>query len=111
MTTFINFTRHEIVVRRDGQAGLWIPPSGTVIRMTARYTHIDDVEGAEVVETKYFLPDGLMPEPHDGIIYIVSSLVAMRFKGRADVVAPDTGITAIREQGRIVAIRRFQRFA
>ncbi|RLI11543.1 hypothetical protein DRO33_03915 [Candidatus Bathyarchaeota archaeon] len=44
-------------------------------------------------------------------VYVVSSLVAQAVKGRKDVVAPDTGPTAIRnEQGQIVAVTRFQRW-
>ena len=44
-------------------------------------------------------------------IYIVSSLVAQAVAGRNDVVAPDAGPTAIRnEQGQIVAVTRFQRW-
>lgn len=45
------------------------------------------------------------------IQFSVSSLVAQAVVGREDVVAPDTGPTAIRDEaGRIVAVRRFQQW-
>jgi hypothetical protein len=50
-----------------------------------------------------------LPEPTDGVIYITSSLVAQAAQ-RVDVVSPDTGPTAIRENGQIVAVRGLQAF-
>ena len=45
------------------------------------------------------------------VIFIVSSLVAQAIAGRKDIVAPDTGPTAIRdEDGQIKAVTRFQRW-
>jgi len=45
-------------------------------------------------------------------VYIVSTLVAQAIGGRKDIVAPDTSPqSAVRdEQGRIVAVKRFQRW-
>ena len=45
-------------------------------------------------------------------VYIVSTLVAQAIDGRKDIVAPDTSPeSAVRdEQGRIVAVKRFQRW-
>ena len=53
-----------------------------------------------------------LPEPQEGVFYIVSGLVLQHCAGRADVVAPATGPTheAIRdEKGRIKAVTRFLR--
>ena len=49
-----------------------------------------------------------LPEPQPGVLYIVSMLVAQRVM-RADVVSPDSGPTAIRENGQIVAVRALNR--
>jgi hypothetical protein len=51
-----------------------------------------------------------LPEPKSGVIYIVSSMVATHAK-RADVIAPLTDATAVRDgAGRIVSVKGFQTF-
>lgn len=54
-----------------------------------------------------------LPEPVEGVAYVVSGLVggALQGKGRFDVLVPGTGPKdgAIREAGRIVAITRLKR--
>ncbi|RME25645.1 MAG: hypothetical protein D6800_07370, partial [Candidatus Zixiibacteriota bacterium] len=48
-----------------------------------------------------------LPDPQDGTVYLVSSMVLSAVRGRRDVVAPDTGPTAIRDEtGRITAVTR-----
>ena len=49
-----------------------------------------------------------LPEPSAGVIYITSLVVAQR-ASRSDVVSPDSGPTAIRENGQIVAVRALNR--
>jgi hypothetical protein len=49
-----------------------------------------------------------LPEAQPDTIYIVSGMVLAAMNGsRPDVVAPDTGPDAIRENGQIVAVRGF----
>ncbi len=50
-----------------------------------------------------------LPEPVEGFIYIVSMLVAQRAM-RSDVVSPDSGPTAVRENGQVVAVRALNRY-
>lgn len=50
-----------------------------------------------------------LPEPQKGVIYIVSSMVATQAK-RADVIAPLTDSSAVRDGGRIVSVKGFQTF-
>jgi hypothetical protein len=52
--------------------------------------------------------DGI-PATAEGVTYIVSGMVLDALAGSrlADVVAPDTGADAIRENGQIVAVRGF----
>lgn len=55
-----------------------------------------------------------LPESAEGVIYITSALVAQEAakRGRRDVLAPDTGPSAVRdENGHIVAVRGLVRFA
>lgn len=106
-----NLTPHEIVVRLDGR-DIKIPPSGQVARVTASAELVGEVDGIPVYRTVFGPVDGL-PEPEEGIVLITSTIVAQAAAraGRTDVVSPDTGPTAIREDGRIVAVTRLQTFA
>ena len=47
-----------------------------------------------------------LPAPVAGVVYVVSALVADRAR-RSDVVSPDTGPSAIRDGGQIVAVTGF----
>jgi len=106
----VNLTPHAIkVAGEDGETILEAAPSGQVARCTTSSEVVGEICGIEVVKTTFGLVDGL-PPAEEGTIYIVSSLVAQA-AGRDDVVAPDTGPTAIRDEaGRILAVKRFQRF-
>jgi hypothetical protein len=125
----VNLTPHTIkVVVSDGYMDvLEIPPSGKVARVSAKQYFYDYVEvykpdpfgeGPEefreviplripVSKTVYGEVEGV-PEPKEGMVYIVSSLVKQQLPDRDDVVAPDTGPSAIRENGQVVAVTRFQ---
>jgi hypothetical protein len=49
-----------------------------------------------------------LPDPVAGVVYIVSGRVLSELAGsRPDVVSPDTGPDAIRENGQIKAVRGF----
>lgn len=104
---FINLTPHPIVIiKPDGR--IEIPPSGKIARVGVTQKVVGEVGGIPLVRNEWGAIEGL-PEPsQDDVIYIVSSLVLARVRGRTDVVAPDTGPTAVRDEtGRIIGIRRF----
>ena len=104
----VNITPHDIVVRKaDGD--LMVPPSGQIARVTTSQEVIGYIDDVPVVRTVFGEVTGL-PDPVKDTIFIVSSLVLGALKGsRPDVVAPDTGPTAIRnDNGQIVAVTRFQ---
>ncbi len=108
--TFINLTPHDITVF-VGDGSIVIPASGTVARVSSIYTHVGDIDGIPVSEVSYGDVHGL-PQPMDGVIYVVSALVlnALKAKGvnRTDVVAPDTDKGAVRDtSGRIIGVRGF----
>jgi hypothetical protein len=52
------------------------------------------------------------PSPQPGVYYLVSSRVASHpaLRGRQDVLSPDTGPTAFRQNGQIIAVTRLARF-
>jgi len=105
----VNLTPHPITIQPTGAAPITIPVSGRIARLDSSQETDASVVGVPVVTTRFGRVIGL-PEPEPGKLYIVSSLVAQHVR-RPDVVAPDTGPTAIREGGQIVAVTRLQRFA
>lgn len=109
----INLTPHEITIYLDGADPLVIPPSGMVARVAQEYVSVGNLDlgggiAVPLVATQYGAIQGL-PDPVDGVFYITSALVAQAAwsQGRKDVLAPDTGAGAVRDdQGRIVGVRR-----
>lgn len=104
----INLTPHKIAIRTQN-GDMVLEPSGQVARVTTTYEDAGTIAGIPAVRRALGTVEGL-PEPQANVVYLVSSMVleAAAAAGRQDVVAPDTGPTAIRdEQGRIVAVTRF----
>jgi hypothetical protein len=104
----INLTPHSINVK-VGESLFTYEPSGDIARVKTETKVVFYAGEIQVVKTTFSAVEGL-PEPHDDTLYLVSSIVAQAAKGRSDVVAPDTGATAIRENGQVVAVRGFQQF-
>lgn len=109
----INLTPHDLTVYLADGTTLTIPPSGMVARVAQEYVSVGDLDlggglAVPLVATQYGAIQGL-PDPVDGVFYITSALVAQAAwsQGRKDVLAPDTGAGAVRDdQGRIVGVRR-----
>lgn len=89
-----------------------LAPDGSPATLTVTVEPLEELDGLEVVRVRHGQPVGL-PERLAGVTLITSQLVARHAsqRGRRDVVAPDTSPdSAIRENGRIVAVRRLARF-
>lgn len=103
MTKFVNLTPHAVNYKDPvtGQS-LKFLPSGQVARVEIHENHFDVPSiGLKVKRKTYGSVTGL-PEPGDGIIYIVSSLVLQRLPARTDIIAPETVRTARRDfSGRV----------
>ncbi|NNV07148.1 hypothetical protein ETC03_12230 [Geobacillus sp. MMMUD3] len=111
---FVNLTPHVLnIVRDDGSIALSVPPSGTVARVTTQQTVVCQLAGVDVVRTVFGDVVGL-PDPQDGVVYVVSTLVlqALSASGvdRSDVVAPDTSPASVvrDDTGHVVGVKRFQ---
>ena len=105
---FVNLTPHEIGIRI--RMSDIILPSAGLARVSTTEEQVGDVDGIPLVRTTYGEVSGL-PDPADGVIYIVSAVVldAAKRAGRTDVVAPDSGPSAIRnDKGHIVAVRQLR---
>jgi len=101
---FVNLTPHALTVEGMGV----IPASGTIARVSVNSTDISSVGGVRLRAQLKGQVTGL-PAAVGGTTYVVSGMVldALGSNRRADVVAPDTGPDAIRENGQIVAVRGF----
>jgi hypothetical protein len=111
MVKLVNLTPHPIRVV-VGEKEIVLPPSGQVARVSQEYRSIGTLvfEGANipVVAATYGDIAGL-PNPEPGVLYATSLLVAQAAwaTGRLDVLAPDTGAGAIRDnEGKILGVTR-----
>lgn len=103
----INLTPHTInFLDREGNDVCALGPSGDVARLSTATETIGDVNGIPVTRTVFGPVTGL-PDPQDGVGYIVSSLVASRVPDRADVFIPADSVRD--SQGRIVGCRALGR--
>ena len=110
---FINLTPHNVSILKPDGATLDLAPSGQVARVATQARDAGQLDGIPVVQQTYGDVQGL-PNPQDGVAYLVSGLVLSAVKaagGRSDVYAPDTSPDgAVRDDGgRIVAVRRLVR--
>lgn len=103
----INLTPHKVtIVNTEGTSIMEIPVSGIVARVTCETVQTGEIEGIPVTETSYSEVTGL-PDPSEGIVYIVSSLVAQRCKDRNDVFIPNESVRD--EEGRIIGCKSLGR--
>ncbi len=102
-----NCTPHPIVVRVNGIETVF-QPSGIIPRVGTIETLVEGIDGIPCVIQTMGQVEGL-PTPETGVFLIVSALV-FGASDRADLLAPDTGKTCVRdEQGRILAVTRMIR--
>lgn len=106
MVKFVNCTPHAVTVLVP-KGFISYPASGVVARVDTLRKEIPNDIGFRLVRQTFGNVVDL-PEPADGTVYIVSGMVLAALNGsRIDVVAPDTGPDAVRENGQIVAVRGF----
>ena len=106
----INLTPHRVVVQSatNPEDGWIFEPSGILPRLETVEVEAEDTWGIPTVSRKLGAVKNL-PAPVKGVKYIVSSLILSACPDRVDLIAPDTGATAIRKDGRIEAVTRFVR--
>lgn len=103
----VNLNKHVIVVLFAGVETKY-EPSGMVASVSVKQTVEKFINGVPCVKNEYGEVIGL-PEPKEDTLYLVNAIVLERAKlmGRNDCIAPDTGPTAIRENGQVIAVIRF----
>jgi hypothetical protein len=103
----INLTPHPISIA-DGEGNIIeiYPASGIQARVAVSQEQSGIIAGIPAMKQVYGQVEGL-PEPVGDTLYIVSILV-FGMSGRNDIIAPDTGKTALRDQdGKILAVRNW----
>ena len=101
----LNLTPHAIAIILDSGETLTVPPSGTVARVTTHEEEIAPLGRISIIKRVLGKAEGL-PEGTDQPI-LVSAMVLAAVPGRPNTYAPDTGPTAIRDEGgRIQAVTR-----
>lgn len=94
----INLTPHTItfISANNNMQKYELAPSGVVARVAAHTENIGEVRTPEgfvipVTQTVFGQVEGL-PAPEEGVVYVVSSLVAGRVPDRKDVFIPNESI-------------------
>ena len=110
---FINLTPHTINYYVDGKLDRSFEPSGIVARIKEETSIWGEVFGLKLVRKNYSTVENLpsftkINDCAGEYIYIVSGLVKMAVGGRHDVIAPDTGDGAVRNDlGQIIGTKQF----
>lgn len=103
----VNLTPHAITfMRANEEENLVINPSGKVARVSNETRQINTIDGIPVMQNVYGeIVD--LPDPQEGVIYLVSSIVAARCSERNDVFIPNDSVRD--DQGRIIGCRSLAR--
>lgn len=99
----LNLTPHAITLSLPNGESVTFPPSGNLARVASQEIVIGTLQGVPVIQRQFGAVEGL---PEDGTPCLVSALVLSAFPGREGVYAPDSGPTAIRENGQVIAVTR-----
>lgn len=84
---FINLNPHKVdIIKEDGTV-LTVPPSGIVARCSQNETVLDIRDSVKITRQEFGDVVNL-PESKDGVLYIVSRLVAAARPDRKDLVCP-----------------------
>jgi hypothetical protein len=107
---FVNLTPHAITIEKSDGTHITITATVPAARIQHHNVVCDDIAGIPISQVQYGAVEHL-PAPQPDTLYVVSAMVAQQCRDRIDVVAPDTGSSAIRDDaGRIVAVRGFVRY-
>lgn len=103
----VNLTPHAITMMDDNENILLvIEPSGNTARVSVRTERTETLAFDDVVlatsKSVYGSVEGL-PEIEEGVVYIVSSLVAQRVPEREDVFIPNESVRD--DKGRIIGCK------
>lgn len=106
----VNLTPHAIVIAKQDGSQITVSPTTPAARVQQQHVLLHAIDDIPVSHVVYGQVEHL-PDPQPDTIYVVSAIVAQQCRDRDDVLAPDTGATAIRDgAGQIVAVRGFVKY-
>jgi hypothetical protein len=98
----VNLTTHTIHIERRDGTRLSVEPSGQVARVGLVSLPVWEIDGCLVSATSPGEVEGL-PEPEEGVFYVVSAPLRLAVPNRADVLSP--GAPILGDDGRPVACK------
>lgn len=102
---FINLTGHEV---HELTANIVIPASKEVFRANCSTQQVDTINGIPVFTTVLTKSNIPLPQPMEGVVYIVSALALNAVpEGRTDVVCPKQVVRD--SNGNIIGCKAFRR--
>jgi len=102
----VNLTPHAITVQGTDGEKTTFQPSGTLARVSQTQQSAGKIGAFELRRNTFGDVEGI-PAPAADTFYIVSAIV-LSASDRPDLIAPDTGPSAIRnDKGQIEAVRAF----
>lgn len=104
MKKFINLTPHDINL----PYGQTVRPTGYVARVNSVQQQVDNINGIPVLVTK-LLETMNLPEPEEGVVFIVPAVVRTNSPERQDLLSPTKLIRDT--DGRVVGCGAFERNA
>lgn len=98
MTNIINLNKHAVSGVFNGEV-VSFPAceQGKECRVSVTSKEVERVPGMKCVETTYGEVQNV-PEPQEGVVYIVNMIVLDRMPHRKDLIAPDSGPSAVRNE-------------
>ena len=106
----VNLTPHQITIFKDGEK-IDIPASGTVLRTKQDIVKHEPIDGIAVNKVSNYVDWAELPPQEEGTVYVVSAIVAQACWHRDDILAPDTGAGAVRDEaGLIVGVKGLVRY-
>lgn len=102
---FINVTPHDINIVDEKGVYHTIKASSQVARLVSEQERIGEINNIPIFRRNLGKVE-FLPAEKLGVGYIVSSMILSALPGRADLFAPDTGQSAIRTDGQIIAVKQ-----
>lgn len=96
--TIINLNKHSVSGLFNGSV-VTFPAceQGKECKVAVTSKEVERIPGFKCVETTYGEVQNV-PDPQEGVVYIVNMIVLDRMPNRKDLIAPDSGPSAVRNE-------------
>lgn len=105
MTNICNMTPHTVNFQPENSRSIVVMPSRGVIRIEEKIVDDGFIDEIKVVRRTFTTAN--VPEPQEGTVFIVSTIVKTAFPDRHDFIVPCDFIR--NDEGQIMACKAFAR--